>query len=138
MQMVSGKNKKLFRHHDIGSFSKVGLRWSKARYLTVCPKRHQPGGFESIKSFSDWHGWCFFFFPFFDKEVKKLQGFKNEKTFMLFHILSRVTDLCSGFGLRALSKPLLCPRECHTICQRPAGLSSKRRAGKPQYFTGIG
>lgn len=49
MQMVEGTGKKeASRHHNIGSFSKVGLRRSKARYLTVCPKRHQPGDLEAL------------------------------------------------------------------------------------------
>lgn len=48
--------------YDIGSVSKVGLRRPKAWNLTVCPKRHQPGGFGSIKSFKNWHGWRFFSF----------------------------------------------------------------------------
>lgn len=75
----------------------MGLRRSKARYLTVCPKRHQPGGFGSIKSFHDWHDWCFFFF-FLDKQVKKWWGLKDEKPFMLFHFLSRVTDFSTDLA----------------------------------------
>lgn len=68
------KKKGAFRHHNIGSVSKVGLRRPEAWNLTVCPKRHQPGGFGSIKSFKNWHGCRFFFsFFFFNKQVKKLQ-----------------------------------------------------------------
>lgn len=65
------KKKKLFRHHNIGSISKVGLRRSKAWNLTVCPKRHQPGDLEALShSMIGTVGFSFFFS---NKQVKKLQ-----------------------------------------------------------------
>lgn len=113
---------------------KWGLWQSKVWNLTACPKRHQPGeGFESIKSFNDWHHRRYFSFL---QTGQKVAALKKRK---VFHVVPFSVS-CQWLMQRIWPS---CPIEAPTLLSgasryMPATCRPQWRAGKPQYFTGIG